>query len=54
MVVGFPASFLSAIVEHPGYLNRKALPHSRQKHAFSALKKTLADDHSCGSLQVSP
>ena len=49
-VLGFPASFLPAIVEHLEYLNGRALPNSRQKHAFSALKKALADDHSCGSL----
>jgi len=38
-VLGFPASDLPAIVEHLEYLSRKALPHSREKHAFAALKK---------------
>lgn len=48
--VGFPVSFLPAIVEHLEYLNRRALPHSRQKLAFSALKKASIDEHSCGSV----
>jgi uncharacterized protein (DUF169 family) len=38
-VLGFPASFIPAIVEHLEYLDKKALPHSRGKHAFAALKK---------------
>lgn len=49
-VVGFPAGFLPAIVEHLEYLNRRALPHSRQKHAFSALVKAFVDEHSCGGM----
>lgn len=49
-VVGFPASFLPVIVEHLEYLNKRALPHSREKHAFFALKKALVDEHSCGSV----
>ncbi len=48
-VVGFPAEFLPAIVEHLEYLNKRALPHSREKHAFLALKKAIVDEHSCGS-----
>ncbi|MDM7911482.1 MAG: DUF169 domain-containing protein, partial [Methanotrichaceae archaeon] len=38
-VLGFPASYLPDIVEHLDYLNKKALPYSRGKHAFEALKK---------------
>jgi uncharacterized protein (DUF169 family) len=38
-VLGFPASSIPDIVKHLEFLNRKALPHSRGKHAFAALKK---------------
>lgn len=51
-VVGFPASFLPAIVEHLEHMNKRVLPHSRQKHAFSALKKASIDEHSCGSIKA--
>ncbi len=52
-VLGFPAEFLPAIVEHLEYLKKKALPHSREKHALAALKKHMARDHpreSCSTL----
>lgn len=51
-VLGFPASFLPDIVEHLDYLNKKALPHSRGKHAFAALKKEQAGEQAatCSSL----
>jgi len=39
VVLGFPASYLPEIVKHLEFLSRKALPHSREKHAFAALKK---------------
>jgi uncharacterized protein (DUF169 family) len=48
-IIGFPADELPAIVSHLEYLAKKALPHSRDKHAFSAFSK----DHvgtGCGSL----
>lgn len=38
-VLGFPASVLPAVVEHLQFLSEKAIPNSRQKRAFSALKK---------------
>lgn len=40
-VVGFPAAFLPAIVEHLEYLNQKAIPRSREKHALAALERQL-------------
>lgn len=51
-VLGFPASYLPDIVEHLGYLNKKALPHSRGKHAFAALKKEHEGEQAttCSSL----
>jgi len=51
-VLGFPASFLPDIVEHLEYLNKKALPHSRGKHAFEALKKEHEGEQAstCSSL----
>jgi len=51
-VLGFPASYLLDIVEHLDYLNKKALPHSRGKHAFAALKKEQEGGQtiSCSSL----
>jgi uncharacterized protein (DUF169 family) len=51
-VLGFPASYLPDIVEHLDYLNKKALPHSRGKHAFAALKKEQAGEQvaACSSL----
>lgn len=39
-VVGFPASFLPAIVTHLEYLHEKAMPVSRSKRALSALERT--------------
>ena len=38
-VLGFPASVLPAVVEHLRFLSGKAIPNSRQKQAFSALRK---------------
>lgn len=52
-VVGFPVSFLPAIVEHLEYLNKKALPQSRGKYALIALKNPLSgvkEEGSCASL----
>ncbi|MFA5268919.1 MAG: DUF169 domain-containing protein [Methanoregula sp.] len=52
-VVGFPVSFLPAIVEHLEHLNKKALPQSRGKHALAALKRQLSgmkEVVSCASL----
>jgi len=52
-VIGFPVSFLPAIVEHLEHLNKKALPQSRGKHALAALKKQLSgvkEEGSCASL----
>lgn len=51
-ILGFPASYLPDIVEHLGYLNKKALPHSRGKHAFEALKKEHEGEQAttCSSL----
>lgn len=51
-VLGFPASYLSDIIQHLEYLNKKALPHSRGKHAFAALKKEQEGGQtvSCSSL----
>jgi uncharacterized protein (DUF169 family) len=37
--MGFPAEMLPAIVKHLEYLNKKAIPASRSKNAFSALMK---------------
>jgi uncharacterized protein (DUF169 family) len=37
-ILGFPAEELSEIVEHLTYLDKKALPHSRGKHAYASLK----------------
>lgn len=51
-VLGFPASYLPDIIQHLEYLNKKALPHSRGKHAFAALKKEQEGGQtvSCSSL----
>lgn len=38
-VLGFPAFVLPAVVEHLRFLSVKAIPNSRQKRAFSALRK---------------
>jgi len=38
-VLGFPASVLPAVVEHLQFLSEKAIPNSRQKRAFTALRK---------------
>jgi uncharacterized protein (DUF169 family) len=48
-VIGFPASFLPAIVEHLEHLNKKALPQSRGKHTLAALKKKLGEVQAGGS-----
>ncbi|RXE55719.1 hypothetical protein ABH15_05635 [Methanoculleus taiwanensis] len=51
-ILGFPAHYLPGIVRHLEYLNRKALPHSRGKHALAALTKQRGggDPGSCSSL----
>jgi len=52
-VIGFPAQFLPAIVDHLEHLNKKALPQSRGKHALAALKKQISgvkEEGSCASL----
>jgi len=51
-VLGFPASYLPDIIQHLEYLNKKALPHSRGKHAFAALKNEQEGGQtvSCSSL----
>jgi uncharacterized protein (DUF169 family) len=51
-VLGFPASYLPDIIQHLEYLNKKALPHSRGKHSFAALKKEQEGGQtvSCSSL----
>jgi uncharacterized protein (DUF169 family) len=51
-VLGFPVSFLPDIVEHLEYLNKKALPHSRGKHAFAVLKKEQEGEHSATCLSL--
>jgi len=38
-VLGFPAALLPAVVENLQFLSGKAIPNSRQKRAFSALRK---------------
>ena len=38
-VLGFPASVLPVLVEHLQFLSAKAVPNSREKRAFSALRK---------------
>jgi uncharacterized protein (DUF169 family) len=37
-IIGFPASYLSPIMEHLNYLKEKAIPRSRDKGALSVLK----------------
>lgn len=37
-VLGFPGSVLSAVVEHLQFLSEKAIPNSRQKRAFAAIR----------------
>ncbi|WP_214041439.1 DUF169 domain-containing protein [Methanoculleus sp.] len=51
-ILGFPARYLPEIVRHLEYLNQKALPHSRGKHALAALTKQLGggEQGSCSSL----
>ncbi len=51
-ILGFPARYLPEIVEHLEYLNTKALPHSRGKHALAALTKqrSATEQGSCSSL----
>jgi len=51
-ILGFPVSCLPDIVEHLEYLNKKALPHSRGKHAFAAQKKEHEGEQAstCSSL----
>jgi uncharacterized protein (DUF169 family) len=52
-IVGFPIVELPAIVTHLEYLAKKALPHSRGKHAYTLFRKQTgneADSSSCASL----
>ena len=52
-IVGFPVVELSAIVTHLEYLAKKALPHSRGKHALKAfMHESESSDkgQSCSSL----
>jgi len=51
-IVGFPIDELPAIITHLEYLNKKALPHSRGKHALEAFMKQQkgGDEGSCSSL----
>jgi uncharacterized protein (DUF169 family) len=51
-IVGFPTDELPSIVSHLEYLNRKALPHSRAKHALSLFMKQhgKGEGESCSSL----
>jgi len=48
-LVGFPGVELPSIVTHLEYLNKKALPHSRGKHALAALKKQYEGEQPAGS-----
>ncbi|OQA56386.1 MAG: hypothetical protein BWY45_01838 [Euryarchaeota archaeon ADurb.Bin294] len=48
-IIGFPADDLAAMVSHLEYLAKKALPHSREKHAFGAFTKDHAGT-GCDSL----
>lgn len=48
-LIGFPAVELPAIVTHLEYLNKKALPQSRGKHALAALKKQIEGEQTGGS-----
>ena len=45
-VLGFPVEDMGGIVEHLEFLNQKAIPHSREKSAFTALKKKTCPSHS--------
>ncbi|HII75937.1 MAG TPA: hypothetical protein HA264_02605 [Methanolinea sp.] len=51
-ILGFPIDNLSAIVTHLEYLNKKALPHSRGKHALGLFMKQhkAGKEGSCSSL----
>ncbi|OPY43913.1 MAG: hypothetical protein A4E42_01185 [Methanoregulaceae archaeon PtaU1.Bin222] len=51
-IIGFPIDDLPAIVTHLEYLNKKALPHSRGKHALSMFMKQQkgGEEGSCSSL----
>ncbi|MCQ8894034.1 MAG: DUF169 domain-containing protein [Methanolinea sp.] len=51
-IVGFPIDELPSIITHLEYLNKKALPHSRGKHALEAFMKQHkgGDEGSCSSL----
>jgi len=51
-LVGFPIDELPAIVSHLDYLEKKALPHSRSKHAFGLFMKQHkgGDEGSCASM----
>lgn len=51
-ILGFPAEELPAITEHLRHLANKALPHSRGKHAYAALKKqTQTEERSCSDMR---
>ena len=48
-IIGFPADDLDAIVAHLEYLERKAMPHSREKHALNTFNKDHPET-GCASL----
>jgi uncharacterized protein (DUF169 family) len=52
-IIGFPSADLPAIVLHLDYLVKKALPHSREKHALKAFmheSESKDKGQSCSSL----
>ncbi len=48
-VLGFPTSVLDKVIDHLNYLSQKAIPVSRGKKAFSALKGRKEKDTDCAS-----
>lgn len=50
-LVGFPAIELPAIITHLEYLNKKAIPQSRGKHALAAFKKQTGGARAGGSCE---
>ncbi len=52
VIVGFPIDELPSTVTHMEYLDKKALPHSRDKDALSLFMKQQkgGDGGSCSSL----
>jgi uncharacterized protein (DUF169 family) len=52
-IIGFPVADLPGIVTHLEYLKKKALPHSRGKHAYAIFRKQEGEEGggpSCSSL----